>query len=153
MLAVGCAVFMPGQTQALTFSVTSDSRTSSGFADVLEEIKLRAGGPGDFMVSTGDIDPVSVTRNKLETAFGAGFVWYPVVGNHELPGDGTERYPGENMDSLRSYDYGTVNPGPAGCVETTYSFDTGPVHMSVINEIVNAEDNTMRFDIYRRRRW
>jgi len=116
------------------FSVTCDNRTSTGFSDVLSEINLRSGGPGEFMISPGDIDRCADTRARLDAGFGVDFLWYPVVGNHELPGAGSETYSGENMEYLRGYDYGTVNPGPSGCVETTYSFDAGPIHIACINE-------------------
>ena len=127
-----------GWAQPVRFSVTCDNRNYSGFSDVLSAITSVAGGPGDFMVSPGDFDPCADTRTRLDTAFGGGFLWYPVIGNHELPGAGVENYSGENIDYLRAYNYGTVNPGPTGCAETTYSFDVGDVHIVAINEYWNG---------------
>jgi hypothetical protein len=66
-----------------------------------------------------------------------------VVGNHELPGLGSEAYYGANMDWLRSYDYGTVNAGPSGCSETTYSFDYSNAHFVVLNEYCDAGGDTV----------
>ncbi len=120
--------------QQIKFSATADNRYYSGFSDVLDEIKLRAGGPGEFMVSAGDTDRCANTWGALATAFDANFMWYPVMGNHEKPGAGRESYGGENMDYLRSYDLGTVNYGPTGTTNTTYSFDAGPVHVVSLNE-------------------
>jgi hypothetical protein len=120
------------------FLVTCDNRYYAGFADVLAEVAALPGGPGEFMVSPGDIDRCADTRDRLDTAFGSGFTWYPVIGNHELPGAGSETYYGENIDYLRAYSYGPVNPGPTGCAETTYSFDAGPVHIACINEYWNG---------------
>jgi hypothetical protein len=138
LLAALAVLSVAAQAQQVSFSITCDNRDFSGFADVLDEISLRAGGPGEFMVSPGDMDRCADTRARLDAAFGAGFTWYPVIGNHELPGQGSESYSGENMDYLRSYDCGTVNPGPPGCAETTYSFDAGPVHIACINEYWNG---------------
>jgi len=125
--------------EPVTFSVTADNRSASGFANVLNEIKLRVGGPGDFMVSPGDIDPPQATRMRLTSAFGADFDWYPAIGNHEAE-------TASDMTYLRNYYWtyldGNVNPGPAGSVETTYSFDAGPVHIAVINEYYNGFSDT-----------
>ena len=139
VLMVLAALAVEAEAQQVKFSVTCDNRNYAGFSDVLNEISLRAGGPGQLMVSPGDFDPCADSRTALDTAFGGGFVWYPVVGNHELPGGGSESYSGENMDYLRGYNYGTVNPGPAGCAETTFSFDVGPVHIACINEYWNGQ--------------
>ena len=74
---------------------------------------------------------------------GQDYLWYPVAGNHELPGQGNESYSGENMALLRTYDYDQngvgvspdiLNAGPSGCPETTYSFDYENSHFVVLNE-------------------
>ncbi len=127
------------QESAFSFAVTADQRHYSGpgsydnsyyFRGVVESIN--ALGDADFMISPGDFDPVQDSEWTIEQVLGSSFLWYPVVGNHELPGDGSENYIGANMDYLRAYDYdanGTgippdiVNTGPSGCPETTYSLD------------------------------
>ncbi len=134
------------QAQQVKFSVTCDNRNFyQGFTDILNEINLRAGGPGQFMVSPGDIDHCETNLQILNNAFEPDIKWYPAVGNHEMPDKGTENYSGENMDYLRQYYYdhlqGTVNPGPAGCVETTYSFEVGPLHIACINEYWDGTTN------------
>ena len=126
---------------SVKFSATSDCRAQTRWPALLGQIAAVAGGPGEFMVSAGDIDRCANTRSDLDAAYGAGFTWYPVIGNHERPGSGAESYYGENMDYLRGYSYGAVNPGPAGCSETTYSFDAGPVHIVCINEYWDGLNN------------
>jgi len=116
--------------QTVRFTVTSDSRQSFGYASVLEAISTVGGGPGDFTITTGDMDPIQTARDRIAAAFGSEFQWYPVIGNHEKDRDGDVAY-------LRRYYrdtlQGHVNPGPDGSQETTYSFDAGPVHIVVVN--------------------
>jgi len=127
-----------------TFVVTSDMRyfagpdrdSSSYFKGVVEAID-RLGG-GAFMVSPGDIDPPANVLWTITRTLGVTYTWYPVVGNHELPGDGIEDQPGDNMNWLNSYDYGIVNPGPTGCPTTTYSFDYGNAHFVALNEYCDS---------------
>lgn len=134
-----------------TFAVTCDMRSLSGpgdydssnyFRGAVEAVR-DAPEASVFMVSPGDIDPVDGVLWTITSTLGIDALWYPVVGNHELPGDGNEAYQGANMDWLRSYDYdpnggGTppdlVNDGPLGCPETTYSFDYANAHFVVLNE-------------------
>ena len=94
------------------------------------------------MISPGDIDPPKASKWTIEQVLGMNYIWYPVVGNHELPGKGSEIYYGSNMEWLREYNYdangsGThpdiVNTGPSGCPETTYSFDYDNAHFVVLN--------------------
>jgi len=133
---------------AFTFAVTADMRSYSGpgydssqyFRGAGEAIASR--GRGAFMVSPGDIDPPNDVLWTITSTLGATYTWYPVVGNHELPGAGQESYPGSNMDWLRSYDYGAVNRGPAGCPETTYSFDYQNAHFVVLNEYCDTSGDT-----------
>ncbi len=131
------------------FAVSADQRqyagsgqydTSSYFRGAMEALDLL--DPGVFMVSPGDIDPVADQRWTIDAVLGAAYTWYPVVGNHELPGDGSESYTGENMDYLRAYNYGSVNGGPTGCPETTFSFDYDNVHFVVINEYCDLAGDT-----------
>ncbi|MFQ5594251.1 MAG: metallophosphoesterase family protein [Anaerolineae bacterium] len=133
-----------------TFAVTADMRGSSGpgrdspqyFRGACEAIATRGGGA--FMVSPGDIDPTSDVRWTITSTLGVTYTWYPGVGNHELPGAGNESYSGSNMDWLRSYDYDSVNPGPSGCPETTYSFDYANAHFVMLNEYCDTGGDTVR---------
>jgi hypothetical protein len=122
------------------FAVTADMRnyagrsydTSSYFRGAVETIG--ALGDSAFMVSPGDIDPPHGVLWTITRTLGVTYTWYPVVGNHDLPGDGNESTTGANMAWLNSYDYGAVNPGPTGCPTTTYSFDVQNAHFVVLNE-------------------
>jgi hypothetical protein len=123
---------------AFTFSLTADMREFSGpgaydtsqyFRGAVEAIE--ALGAGAFMVSPGDIDPPLGARWTITQTLGTDYPWYPVVGNHE-------EETASDMIYLRGYDYGTVNPGPSGCPETTYSFDYANVHFAVLNEYCDS---------------
>jgi hypothetical protein len=122
------------------FAVTADIREWAGplydepsyFRGALEAIAALGGT--DFMVSPGDIDPPPNILWTITRTLGTTYPWYPVVGNHELPGGGNEISYGSNMVWLRAYDKGLVNPGPSGCPTTTYSFDYQNAHLVMLNE-------------------
>jgi len=147
-----------------SFTVTSDQRQYSGpgiyksinyFRGVVEAIQDK--GAGAFLVSPGDIDPPGDSKWTIEQVLGMNYIWYPAVGNHELPGKGSEDYYGSNIEWLRAYNYdangiGTppdiVNIGPSGCPETTYSLDYDSAHLVVINEYCDIDgDNVTDGDI------
>jgi hypothetical protein len=138
-----------GDPQHFAFAVTADMRKYSGpsyhttqyFRGATEAIADL--GSSAFMVSPGDIDPTTDVMWTITQTLGITYTWYPVVGNHELPGQGSEPYTGANMDWLRNYDYGTVNPGPPGCPETTYSFDHGNSHFVMLNEYCDTGGDTV----------
>ena len=141
-----------------TFAVTADMRNFSGegsynnpdyFRGAMEAINALGGSA--FMLSPGDIDPVDDVKWTIESVMGTEYIWYPVVGNHELPGAGYESYYGGNMDLLRDYDYDQngagippdiVNTGPFGCPQTTYSFDYENAHFVVLNEYCDTDGDT-----------
>ena len=133
--------------ETFSFAVTTDMRnfagpgtynTSSYFRGVMEAVKARGGGA--FMIVPGDLDPPANVEWTIEQVMGAGYMWYPVVGNHELEAL-------ENMAWMRSYDYyrngsgappDIVNWGPTGCTQTTYSFDYGNAHFAVLNQYCDS---------------
>lgn len=132
------------------FAITSDQRYFSGpgvydssdyFRGAVEAM-ADLGGLA-FTLSPGDIDPTADVYWTLTTTLGVDLPWYPVVGNHELPGGGHESYPGANMDWLRAFDYGPVNRGPAGCRETTFSFDYQNAHFVALNEYCDTTGDTV----------
>lgn len=127
---------------SFTFAVAADMRQFAGpgtydstiyFRGVSEALDSR--GRGEFMISPGDIDPPDGVRWTLDRVFGPGYVWYPVVGNHEAetPAD---------MEYLRKYPIvpvagewaPAIRWGPRYGRSTTYSFDYGNCHFVVINE-------------------
>ena len=136
---------LDGQGEGFFFVVTADMRyfagpgqydTSQYFRGAVEAVAALGGGV--FMVTPGDDDPPDGVLWTIEHVLGADYTWYPVVGNHELPGQGVEAYYGANLDWLNSYDYGSVNPGPTGCPITTYSFDYGPAHFVMLDEYCDS---------------
>lgn len=126
------------------FTVTADPRGNHTlFANTLTAVNTLAGGPGAFHVSVGDVDnTVPENRAVVDTAFGSSAVWYPVVGNHEEEtiDDMTwirDEYANGNglRTPLKSF---TNENGPAGSVETTYSWDYNNAHFVVLNEYWNG---------------
>lgn len=120
------------------FTVTADPRSSDAQYDaVLAVMQSKIGGQGEFQVCVGDIDPPDKLRAKVTKQFGTSAVWYPVVGNHDLdqrsmPWIRDEYTKGhDGRAALKTHVKGN---GPAGCAETTYSFDSGNAHFIVLNE-------------------
>ncbi len=120
----------------LTFVVAADMRDFTGdnpayFRGACGSIDSI--GAGAFMISPGDIDPPAEVLATIEAYIDTNRVWYPVLGNHEAETP-------DDMDWLRDYMTGNdappniVRTGPAGCEETSYSFEYADVHFTVINE-------------------
>lgn len=149
VMVVLTAITMNVMSSDFSFAVTCDQRNFAGAGkyDTIDYYRgaceaIRDLGTTSFMVSPGDIDRVSDVAWTMSEVLGADYPWYPVVGNHELPGQGFETYAGENMAFIRNLDKGVVNPGPVNSEETTYSFDRGIVHFIVLNEYANASSDT-----------
>jgi hypothetical protein len=138
------------------FFVASDMRqytgsgaydTTSYFRGVAE--KMDTLSLASFLFVNGDIDPVDLDASTedltwtIDQYLGVDYTWYPVVGNHELPGLGNESYLGQNMEILRAFDYGVVNPGPEACDETTFSFDHENSHFVILNEYCDTGGDTV----------
>ena len=131
---------------SFAFAVTADMRAYAGpgirdtpeyFRGAVEAIAEL--GNSDFMVSPGDLDPVHHVFWTITRTLGVTYTWYPVAGNHELPGDGSEPSYGFNLDWLQAHDYGAVNPGPTGCPTTTFSFDVENAHLVMLNEYCDSD--------------
>ena len=124
-----------------SFDVTADMRefagpeyqTSEYFLGTCEAIQDV--GKGAFMVSIGDIDPPEHVHQTIKKVLGDDYIWYPVVGNHEIETN-------EDMVWLRQWGSGEiphlVRRGPANCKETTYSFDYQNAHFVVLNQYYNG---------------
>jgi hypothetical protein len=133
------------ESVSFTFAVAADMRYFSGptlyntpqfFRGAVEAIA--AAGGGAFMISPGDIDPPDNVLWTIRQTMGVTYTWYPVIGNHELPGKDHESEYGANLAWLNGYDYGEVNVGPSGCPTTTYSFDHSNAHFVVLNEYCDS---------------
>jgi hypothetical protein len=134
----------------LTFVVTSDMRYFSGAGEYDSASYFRGAcqtvtdiGRGAFMVVPGDPDPVGKAEWSIAQVVGAEYRWYPIVGNHELPGRGVESYSSQNLEWIRAHDHGVVNGGPGGFPETTYSFDFGIAHFVVLNEYCDTAGDSI----------
>ncbi len=124
-----------------SFIVTADTRRYAGpayaactYFQGAAEAALRTGQDA-FLISAGDIDPVDDTAQTVARLFGDDFPWVPVVGNHELPGDGEEAAHGANLAWLQAHalPFDNFRPGPSGCPRTTYAFDYGNAHFVILN--------------------
>jgi len=136
--------FFPGSSLAFDFTVTADCREEkANLATVLDAITANVGTPA-FHVSAGDIDrTVPETRDEFTSQFGADFIWYPIVGNHEAeysPGNGyddiewiREEYTSghDGRTALRTF---TNEDGPSTCLETTYTWEYENAFFIALNE-------------------
>ena len=128
-----------GAAGSFNFTVTGDCADYDAVYDqLLAQMQQKIGGQGVFQVTVGDLLPCAKTRARIDSRFGMSAVWYPVVGNHD-------RGSVPNMAWIRDeYNSGhdgraalkthTNQDGPAGSVETTYSWDYGNAHFIVLNE-------------------
>lgn len=133
-----------------SFSVTADMRSFSGpgtfdspkafrgAVEAIADLGQGTGGPSAFMISPGDFDPAPGVLWTITRTLGVAHPWYPVVGNHDMPGGGREPSIGANLRWLLDYDYGVVSPGPTGCPTTTYSLDYGDAHFVMLNQYCDA---------------
>ncbi len=142
--------FMDGSRAPFSFGLAADMRefTGPGTYDTLQYFRgaataLDSLGEAAFLLVPGDYDPVINLQWTITSTFGVDYPWYWVVGNHEMPGRGTEPYFGANMDWLRAHTPPGVNPGPAGCPETTYSFDYQDAHFVILNESCDTGGDTV----------
>lgn len=136
----------PTSEPEFSFVVTSDMSHYSAqeyadspnfFAALLGVV--REVGPGDFMVSTGDVIPAEGTHWTVDLVLGEDYPWFPLPGNHD--------FGAAEMNFFEAYDYpvnGVGQPeivrwGPDSCPRTTYSFDTQNAHFALLNVYCDAE--------------
>ncbi len=114
------------------FAVTSDMQWAGGesyfhndyFKGVCQAIKQHN---VDFIIVPGDFTPPSEINWTITQVFGNDFVWYPVIGNHEIE---ISNYQEATKSLIRELH--DLNPGPSGS-EATYSFDIENIHFSCLN--------------------
>lgn len=129
--------------EGFNFTVTADPRTQvTRWEDVLASIRANITTPGVFHASPGDIDPPQPLRDAIDNYFGPAAIWYPLVGNHEVEtaADMTwiraEYHTGNGQRT--ALEYYTNQDGPAGSVETTFSWDYGNAHFISLNQYWNG---------------
>lgn len=99
-----------------------------------------------FMVITGDFLPVSTATNPSETddiittVFGSEFIWFPVIGNHEID-DGISNF-NWCHDTKFSTLPSIVDSGPLGSKNTTYSWDYENAHFVALNGYWDGTTNS-----------
>lgn len=148
----------PG-AELLAFSVAADMRSYLGpfGANTAKEFRsaldaLQAAGPGSFLLSPGDIDPpydgdplTDDVHAAVQDRLGAGFPWFPVIGNHEAetPSDmaGLRTYPVQAQGGGAA----DFRAGPPNAAETCYSFSAGGARFIVINEYYDGISDTGPF--------
>jgi len=110
-------------------------RYFDGLCEALQTI-----GAGAFMVLPGDCDPPGPVRATIDRYLGTNYVWYPVIGNHEL-GNKT------NMAWLRDQAKAGIphltRRGPPGAEETTYSFEFENSHFIALDEYYNGKTDSL----------
>jgi hypothetical protein len=146
------AIAQEERLDSFTFAITADMRNftsgiygnSDYFAGALQALKTMP--PAAFMLTPGDMDPPADVRGAIDRELGSDYIWYPVIGNHELPGAGSESSLGANLAWLNAWpanyanssSYQFVRMGPATCPNTTYSFDYKNAHFAILNEYCNS---------------
>lgn len=140
VLLVGVTSPVFGSEQSsdpLVFIIAADMRNfavageeSEHFSGACEAIA--AVGAGSFMISPGDldVDPPSAVRDMIDRTIGESYPWYPVLGNHDPESPSSMQYLRELSLTVPN----VVNRGPAGCEETTFSFDWANIHFVVLNQ-------------------
>lgn len=113
-------------------------RYFDGLCETLAKI-----GPGEFMVSPGDCDPPGPVRGVIDRYLGTNYLWYPVVGNHDVAS-------AADMAWMKKWAENGIphlaRLGPPGSQLTTYSFDFGNSHLVVINDYFDGHIETARKD-------
>lgn len=143
VLLVGIVSSVAG-AETFRFTASADNRPYDAanlarWEWLLDEMdRLFVDDEGVFHIMPGDIDDPQTTDATLKAQFGSETIWYPVVGNHEAetPADMTWI-----RNAYLSLPY-IVNPGPAGCETTTYSWDYGNAHFVAINEYYDGTSDT-----------
>lgn len=114
------------------FGVASDMQWAGGenyfhndyFKGVCQAIKQHN---VDFMIVPGDFTTPSEINWTITQVFGNDFLWYPVIGNHEIE---RSTYLETAKSLIRKLP--DLNPGPSGS-EATYSYDIENIHFSCLN--------------------
>ena len=130
----------PTPQPQFSFAVTTDMSEVSGreyidypnfFAGLLSYLKDL--GPGDFMVSPGDVLPAADTRWTIDQVLGEDYLWFPLPGNHDFGASDYAFLRDYNYDPNGPAEPNIVNWGPESCPHTTYSFDYQNAHFVALN--------------------
>ena len=129
-----------------SFVVTSDMSHYSAqeyidypnfFAGLLAHV--RQFGPGDFMVSVGDVIPAEGTDWTIDQVLGEDYPWFPLPGNHDFGAAEINFLQNYDLESQGNDILINLNRGPEPCPHTTYSFDYLHAHFVALNVYCNDE--------------
>ncbi len=140
---------LPASPDTFSFVATADMRNYVGPAPAGKRYfdgacaAMEAVGPGAFMVSPGDCDPPGPVRAAIDRYLGTNYLWYPVMGNHEL---GNKTNPAWLRDWARAGIPHLTRRGPPGAEDTMYSFEYGNSHFIALNEYYDGRSDTVRRD-------
>jgi hypothetical protein len=87
-------------------------------------------GPGAFLISPGDFDPPAANRAVIDRYLGKNFLWYIVVGNHEVENASVMPWV---HDWLAADIPHVVRRGLPGTKLTLYSWDFADSHFVAID--------------------
>ena len=99
-------------------------------------------GKGSFMVVLGDLDPPAATKELIASVFGKDYLWYPVIGNHDLEVAANTEYLRAMNRGANSLPY-VLRKGPVGCEETMYSFDWNEAHFIILNVYYDGKSDNV----------
>jgi len=100
---------------------------------------IKAAGAGEFMLVPGDADPMASVRAVIDENLGTNYLWYPVIGNHEIESAGDVKW----AQAWAAQIPGLVRRGPLGAERTTYSFDFGNSHFIALNEFYDGKSDAV----------
>jgi hypothetical protein len=134
------ATLTPTPVPKFSFVVTTDMFHYSSpqyldypnfFAALLGYVKQF--GPGDFMVSVGDVIPAAETSWTIDQVMGEDYLWFPLPGNHDFGSSDIRFLQSYNYDPNGEVEPNIVHWGPESCPHTTYSFDYQNSHFVALN--------------------
>lgn len=115
-----------GDMRSFTENPKSDGkRFFDGACEAMKRV-----GPGAFLISPGDFDPPSAVRGIIDQYLGPKFLWYVVVGNHEVENAAAMPWVRQWLASDIPH---LVRRGMPDSRLTLYSFDGGPAHFIAID--------------------
>ena len=115
-----------GDMRSFTENTKADGkRFFDGTCEAMKRV-----GPGAFLISPGDFDPPSAVRTVIDQYLGPKFLWYVVVGNHEVENAAVMPWVREWLASDIPH---LIRRGAPGTQLSLYSFDGGTSHFVAID--------------------
>lgn len=125
-----------GDMRSFVGPAPAGKRYFDGVCEALQSI-----GAGAFMIIPGDCDPPGPVRATIDRYLGTNYLWYPVIGNHELEKT-------TNLVWLRTWAEAGVphltRRGPVGAEDTIYSFEFENSHFILLNEYYDGRSDSVR---------